>query len=163
MKERYESSVPLMLDDTILFLSIVLSLYGSYATRGLFWFPFLGLFLPWILSIIPSKFECDEKNLVMYDVIRGKKVIPLSRIQDMQISVSSLNIKQVGSKYSGYVHHYEFELKIMTEKKKYKFRMNAKRNIVEYPGQILNSDYYCDKVAFFRLKKYIEKQLSFRM
>lgn len=163
MKERYESSVPVMLDYTILFLSITLSFYGSFVTRGLFWFPFLGLFLPWVLSIIPSKFECDEQNLIMYDFIRGKKIIPLSSINAMQIRVLSANIKRTGAIGGGYAHHYEFELKITTTKKKYKFRMNAKRNIVEHPGYILNPDYYCDKVAFFKLKKYIEKQLSFKI
>ncbi len=161
MKERYESSVPSILDYTSLFLSITILFFGPvFIPNNFCWPAIFGIFIPWILSIIPSKFECDEKNLVMHDLIRGRRIIPLSDINSIQIRVFYVNISAIGSSFGSHLHHYEFEMEINTDRKKYKFRMNAKKKIVKNMGDISYPDRYWDKVAFLKLKKYIEEQVK---
>lgn len=161
LKERYESSVPRILDYTILFLSITICFFGPvFIPNNFCWPAIFGIFIPWILSIIPSKLVCDEKNLVMYDLIRGKRTILLSDIESVQIRVFAVEIHALGSSFGSHVHHFEFEMEINTNRKKYKFRMNAKKKIVKNLGDISYPERYWDKVAFFKLKKYIEEQVQ---
>lgn len=162
MKERYKSSVPRILDYTILFLSITIFFFGPvFIPNNFCWPAIFGIFIPWILSIIPSKLECDEKNLVMHDLIRGKRIIPLSDIKSIQMKGFYVNVSAIGSSFGSYVHHFEFEMEINTNKKKYKFRMDAKKKIVKNLGDISYPERYWDKVAFFKLKKYIESHENY--
>lgn len=113
--------------------------------------PFIIGAIPFILHRIPGKICCNEDTVIIADLYHGKNIISIKDIQEIEVKVFAHEEGHIGFMA---VHHYIFVLIIKTNARKYKFKMDAKKDFVEnYKGDI--SKKY-GNIAFVKLKRYIE-------
>ena len=153
-QDKYKATVPKIIDYGCIFMTVFLFLFFAALHFHFFWCSPILLFVPFILSRFPGKIYCNENTVVIQDLYHGRKIIPIREIKSVEITAFA---HKEGTFAMLLVHHYIFEMKIITGQKKYKFKMDAKNDIIEYdfPGYI-DIDRCKNKVAFLRLKKYIE-------
>ena len=165
MKEKYTSSMPLLHGFIIILTPIVLvfTFFYDFNNRE----PdiafisiitaVLSIILLVLISLIPSKLECDEKQLIMHDLFRGKRKIPLQSIRSIQVTINTYTSKNIcQNKY------YICEMYIFTSYKKYTYKMNVKNKIAEYISDTNTQGFFQNKVTFIKLKQYIESRVNIK-
>jgi len=153
-QDKYKATVPKIIDYGCIFMTVFLfCLLAAFHFR-FFWCSPILLSVPFILSKFQGKIYCNGDTVVIQDLYHGRKTIPIESITGVEIKVYAHKEGIVGMLS---VHHYIFVMKIITEHKKYKFKMDAKNDVIEYDfGSIRNIGNSKNKVAFLKLKKYIE-------
>lgn len=155
--DTYRATIPKIIDYGCIMIAFLFCMcgfiFGNWHPALILCMSLIILCIPFILSRIPGKIFCNGDIVALQDLYHGKKAIPIEAIKEIEVKIFSHN----ESFYTCHsVHHYIFEMKIITDQKNYKFKMDAKKNIVEQPGFITDTQKYANKVAFLKLKKYIE-------
>ena len=152
-QDTYKATLPKVID----YGCIAAAVIGCFALAALhfrwFWCALLLLIVPFLLSRIPGKIWCNAEMVVIQDMYHGRKTIPMETIRDVEIRVFALK-QGIGVLF---LHHYIIDMKIRTDSRTYKFRMDDKGDgiAMQFPGYLdLNSTE--SSAAFLRLKRYID-------
>ncbi len=152
-QDTYKATIPKVID----YGCIAAAVIGCFVLAALhfrwFWCALLLLIVPFLLSRIPGKIWCNAETVVIQDIYHGRKTIPIDTIQSVDIRVFAL--KQ--GRGILFLHHYILEMKIRTDGRTCRFRMDDKGDgiAVQFPGY-LDLKSTKSSAAFLRLKRYIE-------
>ncbi|MDE6087507.1 MAG: hypothetical protein K2G25_03890 [Oscillospiraceae bacterium] len=152
-QDKYRPTVPKIIDYGCIFITVFLWIFSAVLQFRFFWCVPVLLCIPSILSKFPGKICCNQDTVIIQDLYHGKKIIPIDTITDVTIKIYA-HKEGIAGILS--VHHYIFVMKIITEHKKYKFKMDAKSDVMEYSFGSIDIEKSKNKVAFLKLKKYIE-------
>lgn len=153
-QDRYKATVPKVIDYGCIAAAVLL--FWTLCALHFRWF-FLSLLLlavPFLLSCIPGRIYCSETAVLLQDLYHGKTIIPMDSIRGTELRVIA-HKEGIGAFLP--VHHYIIELKLITDTRTYRYRMDAGADAIDiqFPGHV-ELEKSKSRIPFLKVRKYIE-------
>lgn len=158
-QDKYKVTIPKVVDYGCIFLAVFLFFFLAACHFPYFWCTLLFLCVPFILSKFSGNIYCTDDKVAIYDIFHGKRVFSIESIKSVEIKLYA-HKEGIGILWA---HHFIVEMKIITEHRKYKYRMDVKPDDVKSDFFEQKIDMNHSNIAFWKLKKYIETSQEINM